>query len=319
MRRHAGTLLAWPQLPQRSFRERALVQSTAGFPGLSVVGEGARVYLDRALAQQSLDRLALAHLQNDLSYGALSEQDASGFAELLRYGDLLSSTRALKGQVLGPISSAAQLTDERQRPLIYDEQFLDALVQHVRLRAMWQEARLAEINTTTIICLDEPFLDIIGLPFLPIGWDDVCAWINETFDGIIGCKGIFASGSVDWSQVLRTSVELIVADVYWYSPALLDAAAAIEAFLDRDGVVGFGIIPAETDELAQVTAKGLERRIAVLLGSLQVAGIDPERLLRQAVISTTGPLGRLDASSAERALVLVEELSGLLRERYGLE
>ena len=30
-RRYAGALLAWPQLPQRSFREQSFVQSMLGF------------------------------------------------------------------------------------------------------------------------------------------------------------------------------------------------------------------------------------------------------------------------------------------------
>src|SRR3712207_5424719 len=35
-RRYAGSLLAWPQLPRRGFREQGYVQSAIGFPGLVI-------------------------------------------------------------------------------------------------------------------------------------------------------------------------------------------------------------------------------------------------------------------------------------------
>ena len=56
--------------------------------------------------------------------------------ELMRQSDSLRGALAIKGQMLGPISVAAQLTDERQQPLIYDDMFFDALAQHLRLRAV---------------------------------------------------------------------------------------------------------------------------------------------------------------------------------------
>jgi len=52
--RYAGTLLAWPQLPQRSFREQSLVQSAVGFPGLVVDGAHAQVYVDREAGMRDL-------------------------------------------------------------------------------------------------------------------------------------------------------------------------------------------------------------------------------------------------------------------------
>src|SRR5438045_1018211 len=120
-RRYAGTLLAWPQLPQRSFREQSVVQSAIGSPGL----------------------------------------------------------------VIDP-----------------------ALAQHLRLRARWQEARLRKLAGATIICLNEPFLETVGLPFLPLDWETARDQIDEVLGGIAGCKALFARGAVDWPEVLQTSVEL---------------------------------------------------------------------------------------------------------------
>lgn len=317
-RKYAGVLLAWPQLPNRSYRERALVQSSLGFPGLTIEEHGARVFVQRAQAEARLDELALAYLENALSYAALGEDSGAGLVELGRRPEYLVGARALKGQLLGPISLAAQLTDERQRPLLYDDTLLAALGQHLRLRAIWQEARLGDLLGTTIICLNEPFLDVIGLPFVPIDWETARMYIDEVFSGIIGCKGLYASGSVDWTQVLNTSVELIIADVYHHSAALIGAAAALPEFMERDGVVGFGIVPADADELSRATPATLVHQLSRLIESLSAAGVPTEILTRQAVISTSGSLGRLDIVEAERALQLVAEVSTQLQAQYGL-
>src|SRR3954452_3322531 len=53
-RRYAGSLLAWPQLPQRGFREQSFVQSALGFPGLVIDELQSRAYVDRARAERSL-------------------------------------------------------------------------------------------------------------------------------------------------------------------------------------------------------------------------------------------------------------------------
>jgi hypothetical protein len=317
-RRYAGALLAWPQLPQRGFREQSFVQSAIGFPGLVIDAERARIYVDRRSAEREIDRLALAYLENDLTYAALADDDVAGLTELFRQRDSLRGVLALKGQLLGPISLAAQLTDERQRPLIYDSMFFEALGQHLRLRAAWQEMRLSNLIDTTIICLDEPFLEAVGLPFLPLDWKRAHDQIDEALAGVHGCKALFAAGAVNWSQVLQTSIELIIADVYAYGHALVAAAAALPAFLDRSGIVGLGLIPIDADALSRATAEGLLGRAMALVDDLERAGVAPERLLRQAVVSTTGALSRLTIADAERAVQLVAEVSSLLRAHYTL-
>jgi hypothetical protein len=317
-RRYAGRLLAWPQLPRRGFREQGFVQSAIGFPGLVIDAAQERVYVDRARAERSLDRLGLDYLENECAGHGLADDDAAGLAEILRQGEAPRGTLALKGQLLGPISLAAQLTDEQERPLIYDEPLFEALTQHLGLRAAWQEARLGELSGTTIVCLDEPFLETVGLPFVPIDWERARERIDQTLAGIQGCRAIYCGGAVDWTQVLQTSVDLIIADVYEHSAALIGAAPALRDFLDRGGVAGLGIVPAEEEAIGQTSAERLVRRIVTLAGDLERDGIPAEQLLRQALITPANTLIGLSTADAERALQLVDEVSKLLREQYKL-
>jgi hypothetical protein len=255
-RRYAGVVLAWPQLPERNFREGSFVQSALSFPGLVVDSVQSRVYVDRAAAEPGLDQLALAYLQDTREHGALPSDSAAGLDELLRQPDSARGARALKGQLIGPVSLATYLTDERQRPLIYDEMFSAALSQHLRLRVAWLEARLRTYGSATIVCLDEPFLESVGMPFMPIDWQTARERIDEVFASVAGCKALFAGGTVNWNEVLQTSVDLVIADAYEHGDMLVSAADAIQALLERQGGVGLGMVPADAEALQHVEAAG---------------------------------------------------------------
>jgi len=317
-RRIGSGLLAWPALPRLNRREQSLTQSALGFPGLTLDASSARVYVDRKRAERELDQLTLAYLESDSGYAMLAPEDASTLYELLRQGEAGRGIRALIGQTLGPISLALQLTDEQQRPLIYDDMLFDAITQHLRLRLMWQEASLSELGDVTILCLNEPLLDAVGQPFLPLEWDDARARLDDVLGGVIGCKGIAAGGAVDWKEVLQTSAELIVADIWDHAAALLAAAAPLAAFVKRTGVVGLGIVPADADSLRQISIDQLTARLIALLDQLQMEGLTTDMLLPRTVLALSGPLDHLDLRSAERALQLLGELSTRLRARYQL-
>jgi hypothetical protein len=318
VRRNTGELLAWPQLPQRSFREQSLVQSAAGFPGLVVDVQHNHVYVDRSASERAIDRLGLAYLENDVGYAALSADDAAGLAELLRQSDGLRGVLALKGQLLGPVSCAAMLVDDKQRPLIYDPALFEALAQHLYLRAAWQDQQLHLQANAVIICLDEPFLDVVGMPFLPLDWDQVRTRIETTLAGVSGCRALYAAGATDWAEVLQTSVDLIIMDAYAYGHALVAAANALPAYLERGGALGLGIVPADEELLAGASVESLTRRALALLHELAAAGIPAEQVARQAVITTSSSLGSLSMAGAERALGLLAGLSRALREQYQL-
>lgn len=316
-RRHVGTLLAWPQLPQRSFREQCLVQSMIGFPGLVVDAAALRVYVDRTEAERRIESLLLAYLEHTITYAALSADDAAGLAEMVRIGggrDL----RAVKGQILGPISVALQLTDERERPLIYDDMLFDAIAQMLRLRVAWQELRLSELAPVTIICVDEPLLEVTASPFFPHDWERIAGQINDVLAGINGCRALYTCGNVDLDRLMRTSVELLIAESAAYRRLCASGCDELIAFLERGGMIGIGIVPSDAERLAMASVDSLFAAFASLLDDLTSQGVAREHLLQQTVISPAQSLGYLDSASAERALYLLAEVSRRIREEYGL-
>ncbi len=316
-RRYAGALLAWPQLPQRSFREQCLVQSMIGFPGLVVDAAALRVYVDRNEAERRIDSLWLAYLEHTITYAALSADDAAGLAEMARIGGW-RDLRAVKGQILGPISAALQLTDEREQPLIYDDMLFDAIAQLLRLRVAWQELRLSEIAPVTIICIDEPLLEAVDSPFFPHDWDRIAGQIDDVLAGINGCRALYTRGDVDLNRLMHTSVELLIAESAAYRRLCESGCEDLIAFLERGGMVGIGIVPSDPEQLKMASVDSLFDAFASLLDDLTSQGVAHDYMLQQTVLSPAQSLGYLDNASAERALQLLAGVSQRIREEYAL-
>lgn len=317
-RRYTGQLLAWPQLPQRSFREQSFVQSMLGFPGLIIDEAQSRVYVDRQRAEHEMNTLGLAYLEDRYGFAALAAEDAAGLDELLRQGKSLRGCLALKGQLMGPISLATQITDEHDRPLIYDDMLFDALVQHLELRAEWQQLRLSEWNKTTIICVDEPFLEMVGLPFVPIDWARVRQQIGLVLEDVHGCKALFAGGTCDWPEVFQLSVDMIITNIAENSTALTAAAPALGTFFEREGALGLGVVPADEEAVMQATAARLADQVGAFAAQLGSAGFAADQLLRRCIITSAGTISRLSVAGAERAIQLMNETSMLVRTQYAL-
>ena len=315
-RRATSELVAWPQLWQRGLREQFLAQSAIGFPGLVIDEASQQVFVATSATAEQIGKFALAYLENDYNATRLGENDAAGLHELLRLGPKPAGITAVKGQNLGPVSLALLLTDQNQHPLIYDPALLEAVVQFVRMRVAWQEHVLAALDVPIILCLDEPFLEMIGSPFVPIDWDDAEAHLKLVFPPSPSCHAISAGGAVDWGHLLRLGFDLVIGDVYHHGAGLLGAAETLSTYVQEGGMIGFGLVPVTPEHLAVTTATQLVEQLTRLCDELQTVGVDQRKLLRQAVITPVGALGSLTIEEAEQALRLLTETAALARQTY---
>ncbi|MEI6778402.1 MAG: hypothetical protein WCK70_16010 [Chloroflexales bacterium] len=312
-------LPAWPAVPERSFRETALAQAAAGFPGLTIDPEYERVSVDHAAAEIGLDRLGLAYLRGEPGEGVLPADHAAGLGELLRLMGHGLRARALKGEVLGPVSLALQLTDESDRPLAYDPTLREALLHHLSLRIAWHYEQLSAHTDNVIICLDEPSLDALNLPFCPIERDEGMGMIARILADMPGCRGLGLGGNVDWAAVLALPVDLVLLDAYEHGAALIRDAEVVARFLDRGGVLGWGIVPVDPSALAQEHADLLAQRLDRAVDYLSASsGLDQGRILNASLITSNDSLANLSVEAAEQALRMCAAVSRRLRSDHGL-
>jgi hypothetical protein len=314
---HFPQVPTWPQLPRRSPLENMYTQYSERFPGVVVEPENNRIYVDReADLDPELEQLYLAYLENNIAFGSISPNYAAGlYAFLERAPAHNSEFLAVKGQVTGPVSWGLRVGDQNRRPVLYEEILADAVAKFLQLKASWQEKQLEQLFPTTIIFVDEPYMASFGSAFIPIQRDQVITLIEEVLSGITGIKGSHCCGNTDWSILLETSIDILSFDAYGYGHTLALYPDAVHAFLDREGIIAWGIVPHD-DHIFSETAESLLGHLERAWGHLLRKGIRQEQIISSAFITPACGSGTLSKEMAERVFQLTEQVSKLARAKY---
>lgn len=324
---------SWVQFPKRTIYESMMVQFTEGMPGL--VEDGDHFYFDTAIPdfiEQLTDfytRYLAVTDNGDLatlaSFG-LSPKYAAGFTEFInRLPEHAASHTMimLKGQVTGPFTLGTNLLDQDRRCSYYHDQLHDVIVKTVALRTMWQMTHLKPFGLPVMVFLDEPSLLGFGSQtFLTVSREDVIGDLNEVTAVIHdqgGFAGIHCEENTDWSLLMETNLDVLDFDTYDHMQAITLYPAELNAFLERGGCLGWGIVPTlDREAAATETVPALLTRFEDGVQRLAHKGFDQELLLRRALITPScGAGGVLTEPLAARVLCLLRELSITLRERYG--
>ena len=310
---HLAEIPPWPSLPKRSFLENMYVQFSEGFPGVVISGE--HIYVDRSCdLDDALAQLYDAYLEDKVEQYAVGPDFAAGLHAFLSKG--LGSAVAVKGQVTGPISWGLTVTDQDRRPVLYDDILADALAKHLRLKAAWQEQVLSRLSPHTIIFVDEPYMSSFGSAFVSLARQQVVTLLEEVLQGIKGLKGIHCCGNTDWSVLLETPMDILSLDAYNYGWSVSLYPAEVKAFIQRGGIIAWGIVPADEDALAHETADDLIQRLEEAMSALARKGIDFDLLRERCLITPSCGLAPLSPEMATKALQLTVEVSRQLRSKY---
>jgi len=308
----------WPQLPKRSFLEGMVIQYSEGFPSLKWNEKEQKVWVDTS---QEFDK-EIEKFYQRLEGGELEPfQITEDFAKGLRILKDLSSEdqrkgiKYIKGQITGPITFGLALTDQEGKPIFYDPTLRDILVKHLSLKARWMEKRFNDLfpGIPTILFFDEPSLSSFGSAFSSLNREDVVLSLNECFDAVKGLKGTHCCGNTDWSVLLSTNLDILSFDAYGYLETLSLYPKELKTFLERGGILAWGIVPTN-EEIVKADAQSLVNRFKEGVGSLSKKGID-QTLLQRAIITPSCGTASLTVPLAERVCQLTAEVSKRLREK----
>lgn len=315
----------WPQLPQRDFRENMYIQYSEGLPGFTINEDEQTVYVDLSgewLAQ--LESFYQAYLEGDDNFFAISLDYAQGFFEFLEeISRQEEKPPFLKGQVTGPVSFGLTVTDQNKRPIIYEETIREALVKLLAQKGAWQEKKFKEASPSseTVIFYDEPYLSSFGSAYVKLERGEVESMLSELRQSISGKLGVHCCGNTDWSLLLNSEIDILSFDAYSYSERFLLYKKETERFLERGGLIAWGIVPTLTpkpDQVLKETPESLANRIFKLMDELALAGIERDQLLAQSLLTPNCGTGSMKVGLAEKALKLTVETSSYLREKFGL-
>ncbi|MBE0667916.1 MAG: hypothetical protein IH593_09635 [Bacteroidales bacterium] len=257
-------------------------------------------------------------LAHDIDYFAISRNYAPGIYELL---ELIEQGEGheqqfIKGQTVGPITFAAAISDLDGKSVLHNPELLEAIVNGLSIKALWQVRQLGKSGRTPVIFLDEPYLSGFGSAFSPIQRHEVIAllqtvikYLRDNSDTLIG---IHCCGNTDWSMLIDADPDIINFDAFEFMDYFLLYSADILHFLQKGGTVAWGIIPT-SNFTGNESAQNLLTRLEQGLKGVYEWGIDPEVVAERSILTPACGMGTMTPEEAKNGMSLLSRLSGKLR------
>jgi len=306
----------WPQLPRLNYHEDMYVQASEHFPGilLDLEKRTLRFSMDKFLGEfeESLARF------DDPATFDISPAYSAVYHRFLSMD--LSAYPAVRGQMEGPVSFGFNVTDQDQRPILFDDTVRPFLLEFMARRVNVQLARLKERNANAFMFVDEPGLQFVFSAMSGYGDQAARADMDAFFSRIDRPRGVHLCGNPDWDFLLARDLDILSLDVHTNGEVFAGYAASIRRFLDRGGVLAWGMVPTNVEPFEKENLRSLTDRLESLWGSLARQGIDLELLLSRSLLSpATCCLVNPDGeATVEKAFGLVRRLSEKLREAHRL-
>ena len=301
----------WPQLIKRGPWENMILQFTKGLPVLKIEPDKQKVAVDpEADLAEALTVYYEAEMNNDLEAFKLEPEASAGFYALLELArSNPKGIERLKGQVTGPVTFCLSVKDVNGQAVLYNPDLKDAYARGLGLCGAWQAERLKEGFEAPIIFLDEPSLTGLGSAFMAVEPPEVIHLLNTAMEPIHqagGLCGIHVCGNTDWATILKSDLDVVNFDAYGYGQGFVLYVKEIKAFLERGGVIAWGIVPT----LTYTGDETLEEMVKILTGlkdTLVDKGIDRELLEAQSMITTSCGMGSRTEEESRRLFELLTQ------------
>ena len=326
---HLDEIPIFPELPRRGLLEEMIGSHTQGLPGLVIDRRRNRLYVDtsRDLSQQLAtfyERVMEADDTGALDGFAVDSEHLSALEPAASAIERAVAKREgpfplVKVHIPGPITFQLGLEDHEGRQLYYDETFADVLLRQIEMQARWLVRRFRPYGEKVLIFLDEAALAAFGSSgYIGVLREDVVDRLRRTVQGIRKepdtIVGIHVCGGTDWPMVIEAGFDMLNFDAFSYSSAFLAYARQIQKFLQKGGLVAWGMVPS-SHHIDDTVADELYARIVEMVDEVAAAGdLGREEILARSVLTPSCGLGTLTERRAERALELLDDLAEHLQQ-----
>lgn len=307
----------WPQLPRYSFYEDMYVQVSEHFPGIRIDEEKQRIQLNLAAFYDELPEYA--ERSSDKSLFTLSPMYSATLRAFLTRD--LSIYPAVRGQCIGPLSFGLKITTEDLKPIIYNDEVRMFLFDFIARKVNAQVEQLRAVHPAVFVWVDEPGLEILFSSFTGYPSDRAKVDFAEFLAQVKGLKGVHLCGNPDWSFLLEgLDLDILSVDIFSNGYIFTRYTREIKKFLEAGGILCWGIVPTLTEELSAEDVLSLTARLEGFWMDLAGRSIPLELILDRAWLAPARCcLVNADGhETVERAFTVLREISGILREKYGL-
>ncbi len=232
----------------------------------------------------------------------------------------LTDRPAIRGQLEGPVSFGFNILDQDDRPILFDDTIRPFMFEIMAKRINVQLKRLKEKNTNAFMFIDEPGMQFIFSAMSGYGEQKAKKDLDLFFSTIDSPKGIHLCGNPDWDFLLGMDMDVLSFDVYTNAEIFSSCTRSIKSFLDRNGILVWGIVPTGIETFEKENLELLAFKLKTIWKALTQKGIPLEQILNQSLISpaTCCLVNQDKEKTVEKAFELTNRLSHNLREQYGV-
>ncbi len=305
----------WPQLPKVSYFEDMYVQALENFPGVKIDAVHQKIHFDLSRFYEELP--SYFEKAEDPQTFRLTREFSLVYHRFLERD--LSHYSAVRGQMISPISLGMKIVDECQKSINYHDEVREVLFDFIQKKVNQQFRELRERNPNAFVWVDDPGLALIFNALSGYNEFQAKTDFDRFLEGLEGPKGVHLCAKPDWDFLLKSKMDILSFDSF-NCGALIINYPSLKDFLDRGGVVSWGIVPTYAELLEQETADSLAGKLETYWEDLSRKGVDSGRLLRQSLLApaTCNLLNPDKEKTVEKAFEVLRELSGKLREKYHL-
>jgi len=228
-------------------------QFSQHFPGIIVDEEARKLMFDSSKFEKELTAYSLM-MQNPKAF-TLNERYSAIYHQFLN--EKLGDYTAIRGLLIEPVRFGFRVVDENNRPIIYNDDVKTILFDFIARKINAQYRELKEKNKDAFIWLDEPGLSWVfsGLS----GYSDVQARkdYRSFLSGLESIRALHLCANVNLSYLLEMGVELLSFDAYQMKLMPRGYAASVAKFINSGGVICWGIVPTDSDNLNSHTPQSL--------------------------------------------------------------
>jgi len=304
----------WPQLPNYSYYEDMYVQAAEHFPGivLDLEKRTLRFSMDKFIEEIEM---ALQHFDDPVMFD-ISETYSAVYHRFLSLD--LADRPAIRGQLEGPISFGFNIIDQDERPIIFDDTVRPFMLDFMAKRLNVQLARLKKRNSNAFMFVDEPGLQFLFSAMAGYGDQKAKGDLDQFFSQVDRPRGIHLCGNPDWDFLLNLDLDILSLDVYTNAEIFASYAKSVKKFLDRNGVIVWGIVPTGFEAFEKEELPSMIQRLEKVWEILWSKGVDKEHMLAQSMLSpATCCLVNPDKErTVERAFETVKAMSDQLIMKY---
>jgi hypothetical protein len=312
----------FPEAPCLPVLSRTIRHMLEGIPCLVFDREKRQVFLDPSPErEQELFEFYDRYEAQDLDYFATSPKTAPGFYALL---EKLKENRPpqlkwVAFQTAGPVLLADAVKQLDGNSSFHNETLRDMLTKAISMKARWLEKKIKE---------ELPGVEVIaGLPettlvsFTSAGGtgtrEEIINTINGGFRGLNCLTWVHCCANIDWTLLTDSDIDVINFDAYQYSDKIALYDEHFKAFLQRGGMLAWGIVPVTNELIAKENVQSLVERLDQGISLLASKGIEEELLASSSWLMPSCDTVMMTPELSDLAFNMTNEISHIMRSKYG--